>query len=117
MKPFAYIVRQNETKHSIHYSREEAERYKSWSGSNFPITELYERSTQCTKQSFDAGYEKACNDLQIVFDAVDLLYDFSQTVAGGSSFFDEEFNDDFYCAVEDARSKCLRALAGYKENK
>lgn len=117
MKPFAYVVHYNDGGHAIYYSKEEAERYHCWINSKLPITELYERSTQCTKQSFDAGYEKACNDLQIVFDAVDLLYDFSQTVAGGSSFFDEEFNDDFYCAVEDARSKCLRALAGYKENK
>lgn len=62
MKPYAWVI-----KHGNHlciqYSKEEAIAYHKHIGSKEPITELYERTTHCVKEAFDAGYAKALEDL------------------------------------------------------
>lgn len=117
MKPFAFVVKQNETEHSIHYSLDDAKRYHSWVGSKFPITELYERSTKCVKESFDAGYNKALIDLQALSIAVDLLKDFGQSIGGSSSFWEEDYDDSFDTMIFELQNKIIRACSGYKEDK
>ena len=103
MKPYAWVVRQGNLPY-LCYSKEEALRYHKHIGSKEPIAELYERTTHCVKESFDAGYAKALQDVKVLSEAVELLRDFAGSVGGSSSFWEEVYNDDFECRVWDAQN-------------
>lgn len=67
----------------------------------------------CVKESFDAGYAKALEDVKILSEAVDFLRDFASSVGGSSSFWEEVYNDAFECRVWDAQ-KLIKARGGIK---
>lgn len=115
MKPFAYVVHEDSGHFTIHFTIEDARQYKEWIGATKPITEVYEHSTWCVKESFDAGYRKAMIDVQQLSIAVDILKDFAKTVGCSSDFWEYDYDEKFDAEVFEIQKKIIRACAGYKE--
>lgn len=63
MKPYAWVVKQGNLPYLL-YSKEEALWYHKHLRSKEPITELYEITTHCDKEYFNAGYAKALEDVK-----------------------------------------------------
>lgn len=115
MKPFAYVVYDCVGNPRIWYNKEQALDDHKHISSKKPIGELFEKSSHCVKESFDAGYHKAIQDIQILSDAVDTLKDFASSVGGSSSFWQEIYNDDFDTKVFTAQMLIIRVLSGYNK--
>lgn len=70
MKPFAYIVYDQQNNTRLHYTKESAKKDALHIGSKLPIHELYLKASHCNKEAYDAGYFDAQKENQEVINAL-----------------------------------------------